>query len=99
MTKVSEINVPAQKNFGGLVPVCINATVQGKEPRLKSCPLTIIPELIEGRPQVSTLLRNLLTVKAGDSDNSAQMTVMQKQNLFMVSPFNAKYRQDIDKVF
>lgn len=58
MTKVSEISVPPQKNFGGLKPVCINATIQGNDPRAKLCPRTINPTSLFEIPQVSALLRD-----------------------------------------
>lgn len=58
MTKVLEISVPAQKNLGGVYPVCNNAIIHGKEPRVKNCPWTINPDLILGKPQLSALRRD-----------------------------------------
>lgn len=59
-TAVGEIKVPPQKNDGGFVCVSINATIQGKSPRVKLCPLTISPVRRLGIPQLLTLLRDRL---------------------------------------
>lgn len=66
ITKVFEMSVPPQKNLGGLVPVCINATIHGKVPRGKSCPRTISPDWLFWTPHVSTLLGDRSTKVSED---------------------------------
>lgn len=88
MTKVLEISVPAQKNSGGenrdLEVVFINATVQGNEPRLNSCPRIINPNLTFETPQVSLLLRDPL-IKADDTTAIAKMTTAVKKYFVIAS--------------
>lgn len=84
MMKVFEISVAPQKNFGGFVSVCINATIQGKEPRVKFFPPTISPDSIFGTPQASAFLLGLLNLKAEDSKAIAHTAITIKIFLIIV---------------
>lgn len=86
MTKVFVINVPAQKNFGGRNPVCINATIHGNVPRAKSFPPIIIPISIFGAPQVPVSLRDRLSTNPDDSNVNAQTAIAMK--IFLIIAFN-----------
>lgn len=90
MTKVLEINVPAQKYAGGLVPKCVKATIHGKEPRLKFFPCTINPCVIFGTPHVSEFLWIRFSIPYCDSDDpvtAEQVTIIIKKFL-IISPYD-----------
>lgn len=75
MTKVFEINVPEQKNLGGLCPVCISATIHGNEPRGKFSPCIMRFEVVFGNPQVSLLAPDRLLMRAEDSATNAHIAI------------------------
>lgn len=89
-TKVFEIRVAPQKNSGGFLSVYIKATIQGKEPRGKSCPRTISPDLPVGTPQVATLLRNRLIVNGEAAATIAKPVIKIKIFLCVISIFNVR---------
>lgn len=85
IANVFEISVAAQKNLGGFHPVCINATTQGKDPRRKFCPRTIIPISILGTPQFFALFCDPLNDKAESSWVIAQSAIGIKIFFIIVS--------------
>lgn len=87
MTYAFEINVPPQKNLGGLVPVCIKATIHGNAPRVIFSPRKISPKLLFGTPQVSVLLLDRLRVTTEDDVTIAHKANAIKVFLIIVSTF------------
>lgn len=75
MTNDFEINVPAQKNLGGLDPVYINAIIHGNEPRGKFSPYITRSEVVFGNPQVSLLVLDRLLIRAEDSATKAHVAI------------------------
>lgn len=77
---MEEIIVPPQKKEGDCVFKYIKATIQGKSPRVKFCPLTTSADLCWGTPHALTTVK-MLAIHRSRRMPSSIMKVASEKNL------------------
>lgn len=87
MTNAFEIKVPAQKNWAGVVPVCMRATIHGNEPGSMYSPPQIRSPIILGIPHVSVLLLDRL-ITTSEGFVTITHTAITMRNLIIASTFS-----------